>query len=144
MEDLIFIEAKEVRTEYIDGINNLLGQLTSSPKEMNEALLQAIVESDRIHLFLAYIGNQMVGMATLAAYVIPTGTKAWVEDVVVDNNFRGKHIGKKLVNHVVEYTKKYSPCSLMLTSRPMRVAANKLYQSVGFEKRETNVYKTQV
>lgn len=144
MENLIFIEAKEVRTEYIDGINNLLGQLTSSPKEMNEALLQAIVESDRTHLFLAYIGNQMVGMATLAAYVIPTGTKAWVEDVVVDNNFRGKHIGKKLVNHVVEYTKKYNPCSLMLTSRPMRVAANKLYQSVGFEKRETNVYKIQV
>lgn len=144
MEDLIFIEAKEVRTEYIDGINNLLGQLTSSPKEMNEALLRAIVKSDRTHLFLAYIGNQMVGMATLAAYVIPTGTKAWVEDVVVDNNFRGKHIGKKLVNHVVEYTKKYSPCSLMLTSRPMRVAANKLYQSVGFEKRETNVYKIQV
>lgn len=144
MEDLIFIEAKEVRTEYIDGINNLLGQLTSSPKEMNETLLQAIVESDRTHLFLAYIGNQIVGMATLAAYVIPTGTKAWVEDVVVDNNFRGNHIGKKLVNHVVEYTKKYSPCSLMLTSRPMRVAANKLYQSVGFEKRETNVYKIQV
>lgn len=144
MEDLIFIEAKEVRNEYIDGINNLLGQLTSSPKEMNEALLQAIVESDRTHLFLAYIGNQMVGMATLAAYVIPTGTKAWVEDVVVDNNFRGMHIGKKLVNHVVEYTKKYCPCSLMLTSRPMRVAANKLYQSVGFEKRETNVYKIQV
>lgn len=144
MEDLNFIETKEVRTEYIDGINNLLGQLTSSPKEMNEALLQAIVESDRTHLFLAYIGNQMVGMVTLAAYVIPTGTKAWVEDVVVDNNFRGKHIGKKLVNHVVEYTKKYSPCSLMLTSRPMRVAANKLYQSVGFEKRETNVYKIQV
>lgn len=111
---------------------------------MNEALLQAIVESDRTHLFLAYIGNQMVGMATLAAYVIPTGTKAWVEDVVVDNNSRGKYIGKKLVNHVVEYTKKYSPCSLMLTSRPMRVAANKLYQSVGFEKRETNVYKIQV
>ena len=138
------MEAKEVRTEYIDGINNLLGQLTSSPKEMNEALLRTIVESDRTHLFLAYIGNQMVGMATLAAYVIPTGTKAWVEDVVVDNNFRGKHIGKKLVNHVVEYTKKYSPCSLMLTSRPMRVAANKLYQSVGFEKRETNVYKIQV
>lgn len=144
MEDLIFIEVKEVRTEYIDSINNLLGQLTSSPKEMNEALLRTIVESDRTHLFLAYIGNQMVGMATLAAYVIPTGTKAWVEDVVVDNNFRGKHIGKKLVNHVVEYTKKYSPCSLMLTSRPMRVAANKLYQSVGFEKRETNVYKIQV
>lgn len=144
MEDLIFIEAKEVRTEYIDGINNLLGQLTSSPKEMNEALLRTIVESDRTHLFLAYIGNQMVGMVTLAAYVIPTGTKVWVEDVVVDNNFRGKHIGKKLVNHVVEYTKKYSPCSLMLTSRPMRVAANKLYQSVGFEKRETNVYKIQV
>lgn len=144
MEDLIFIEAKEVRNEYIDGINNLLGQLTSSPKEMNEALLRAIVESDRTHLFLAYIGNQMVGMGTLAAYVIPTGTKAWVEDVVVDNNFRGKHIGKKLVNHVVEYTKKYSPCSLMLTSRPMRVAANKLYKSVGFEKRETNVYKIQV
>lgn len=144
MEDLIFIEAKEVRTEYIDGINNLLGQLTSSPKDMNEALLRTIVESDRTHLFLAYIGNQMVGMATLAAYVIPTGTKAWVEDVVVDNNFRGMHIGKRLVNHVVEYTKKYSPCSLMLTSRPMRVAANKLYQSVGFEKRETNVYKIQV
>ena len=144
MEDLIFIEAKEVRTEYIDGINNLLGQLTSSPKEMNEALLRTIVVSDRTHLFLAYIGNQIVGMATLAAYVIPTGTKAWVEDVVVDNNFRGNHIGKKLVNHVVEYTKKYSPCSLMLTSRPMRVAANKLYQSVGFEKRETNVYKIQV
>ncbi len=141
MEDLIFIEANEVRPEYISGINNLLSQLTSSPKEMNETLLRTIIETDRTHLFLAFIGNQMVGMATLAAYVIPTGTKAWVEDVVVDNNFRGRHIGKKLVNHVVEYCKKYHPCSLMLTSRPMRVAANRLYSSVGFEKRETNVYK---
>ena len=121
MEDLIFIEANEVRHEYISGINNLLSQLTSAPKEMNETLLRTIIETDRTHLFLAFIGSQMVGMATLTAYVIPTGTKAWVEDVVVDNNFRGRHIGKKLVNHVVEYCKKYSPCSLMLTSRPMRV-----------------------
>ena len=82
MEDLIFIEANEVRPEYISGINNLLSQLTSSHKEMNETLLRTIIETDRTHLFLAFIGSQMVGMATLAAYVIPTGTKAWVEDVV--------------------------------------------------------------
>ena len=84
---------------------------------------------------------RIVAMCTLATYLAPTGRKAWIEDVVVDSQMRGQKLGRLLIDRVVDEARRLAPCSLMLTSRPARVAANALYKSAGFEQRETNVYK---
>ena len=80
-------------------------------------------------------------MITLAFYTTPTGRKAWAEDLVVDSSWRGHSFGKLLINHVIQFAEDNGPCLLMLTSRPSRIAANALYRSIGFEAKETNVYK---
>ena len=80
-------------------------------------------------------------MVTLCIYQCPTGRKAWIEDVVVDQNYRGKGYGKVMIEKVMELCRNKGNVTLMLTSRPSRIVANQLYQSLGFEKRETNVYK---
>ena len=75
------------------------------------------------------------------SYLTPTGIKHWIEDVVVDDQFRGRSLGRKLIEHAIKELSTAGKSSLMLTSNPTRVAANQLYQSVGFEQKETNVYK---
>ena len=80
-------------------------------------------------------------MLTVGIYYSPTGGKAWIEDVVVDESFRGQGLSKLLVAHAVEFVKAKQVPSLMLTSNPKRIAANKLYQAMGFERKETNVYR---
>ena len=80
-------------------------------------------------------------MLSLVIFPIPTGVRAWVEDVVVNEKARGKGLGKQLTLYALEQSKKYKVVSVDLTSRPSREIANKLYQDVGFEKRKTNVYR---
>jgi len=80
-------------------------------------------------------------MLTLGTYYIPTGTKVWIEDVVVDESQRGKGIGQELTIFAVIFAGSLNAESVELTSRPSRIAANKLYQKLGFIKRETNVYR---
>ena len=85
--------------------------------------------------------GRIIGCATLCVFHSPTGTKASSEDVVVSSAYRGQHLGKQLMEYVLEQAKAYAPIELHLTSNPMRVAANKLYQSLGFQKKETNCYQ---
>ena len=85
--------------------------------------------------------GRIIGCATLCVFHSPTGTKASIEDVVVSSAYRGQHIGKQLMEYVLEQAKAFAPIELHLTSNPMRVAANKLYQSIGFQKKETNCYQ---
>ena len=80
-------------------------------------------------------------MLTLGIYSAPTSRKAWVEDVVVDKEYRGKGFGRQLVQYAIKYTQQLSPITLMLTSNPQRTEANALYRREGFEQRTTNVYK---
>ena len=86
-------------------------------------------------------GGPIVGMLTLAIFRIPTGTRAWVEDIVVDNACRGRGIGEALTQAAVALAGTRGAVTVDLTSRPSREAANRLYQKVGFELRETNVYR---
>lgn len=79
-------------------------------------------------------------MLCVCVYVCPTGRKVWIEDVVVDSEFRGRAFGKLLVNYAMDYAKSLGNVTVMLTSRPTRIAANVLYRSVGFKIKETNVY----
>lgn len=85
--------------------------------------------------------RRIIGCATLCVFHSPTGTKASIEDVVVSSAYRGQHLGKQLMEYVMEQAKAFAPIELHLTSNPMRVAANKLYQSIGFQKKETNCYQ---
>ena len=80
-------------------------------------------------------------MLTLATFTIPTGLRAWVEDVVVDGEARGQGAGQALVEAAVEHAGKLGARTVDLTSRPSREAANRLYRRAGFKLRETNVYR---
>ena len=85
--------------------------------------------------------EKIVGMLTLAVFRIPSGVRAWIEDVVVDTEARGRGIGAALVRRAIEIAQESGARTVDLTSRPSREAANKLYQKLGFEQRSTNVYR---
>ena len=129
----------------IDSINQLLNELTGRESHINSVGIAQITSSDSSLLFVASLGSQTVGMATLGVYCSPTGRKVWVEDVVIRSDMRGRGFGRELINHLISYAQQnLTPCSLMLTSRPTRVEANELYRSAGFEQRQTNVYKIEL
>ena len=135
------LEIKTYSPEYHEAMQRFLDQLTSRPMVMTESMCRQLVESDNSHLFFLMKDGQTAGMLTVGIYHSPTGGKAWIEDVVVDETFRGQGLGKLLVAHAIEFTKSQGIPLLMLTSNPKRIAANKLYQAMGFERKETNVYR---
>lgn len=141
MEKTKIFEVKEFDPVYVGIINELLSQLTSSPVPFTVTDLQTMIVSGSSHLFLISYEDEIAGMLTVGSYKTPTGQKHWIEDVVVDQRFRGKALGYKLVEHAIRYVESLGNSILMLTSSPARVAANQLYRSVGFEPKETNVYK---
>ena len=127
--------------EYHEAMQRFLDQLTTNPMTLTEAMFRQLLDSDNSHLFFLVKDEQIAGMLTVGIYHSPTGGKAWIEDVVVDEAFRGQGLSKLLVAHAIEFTKSQGIPSLMLTSNPKRIAANKLYQTMGFERKETNVYR---
>ena len=127
--------------EYHEAMQRFLDQLTTNPMTLTEAMFRQLLDSDNSHLFFLVKDEQIAGMLTIGIYHSPTGGKAWIEDVVVDESFRGQGLSKLLVAHAIEFTKSMGIPSLMLTSNPKRIAANKLYQTMGFERKETNVYR---
>ena len=144
MDELEIFELKEVCNSYVEPVNRLLAQLSSSGACIDAEQLKALVECGASHLFLAKYKGEVVGMLTLGEYLAPTGRKMWIEDVVVDAAARGLSIGRAMVEHAIGYAKGLGNGALMLTSRPSRVAANNLYRSCEFEQKETNVYKMNV
>ena len=83
-------------------------------------------------------------MLAMGLYTTPTGRKAWIEDVVVDEAFRGRGLGRMLVERALDCARGYAPVTVMLTSRPSREAANALYRAVGFSLKQTNLYKLDI
>ena len=136
-----FLEVKVASEELLVSVNRLLPQLSPTAKPLTSEEFKQLVDSHNSRLYLIRVDGIIAGMCTLATYQIPTGHRAWIEDVVVDKEFRGMKLGRTLIEKVIEEVRKTSPCTLMLTSRPSRVAANALYQSAGFERKDTNVYK---
>tara|TARA_R110002096_G_scaffold395697_1_gene591210 strand:+ start:165 stop:605 length:441 start_codon:yes stop_codon:yes gene_type:complete len=133
-----------VTDHIVDAFKKLIPQLSSSSTLPNKKDLEGIVNSNNAILFIAEENNVILGTLTLVFNKIPTGDKVWIEDVVVDNAARGKGIGKELTLFAIEYVRKKDIKSINLTSSPDRVAANKLYQKLGFVKRVTNVYNLKV
>ena len=135
------IEIQSYSPEYHEAMQRFLDQLTTNPMTLTEEMFRQLLASPNSHLFFLMKDEQTAGMLTVGIYHSPTGGKAWIEDVVVDETFRGQGLSKLLVAHAIEFTKSQGIPSLMLTSNPKRIAANKLYQAMGFERKETNVYR---
>ena len=128
--------------EVLDDINNLLPQLSSKVREISLESLTALVDSESTKIFVAINeSNKILGMLSLIVMKIPTGTKSWIEDVVVDEKTRGKGVGQSLMVHAQEQARNLGAKSIDLTSRHAREQANRLYQSLGYVMRETNVYR---
>lgn len=123
-------------------VSHLLVQLTGKAPAVVSERIKALLSDPNSHLFVATDKDgHHVGMLTLGFYIVPTGKKAWLEDVVVEETARGQGIGKELVRFAIAYAREQQADALMLTSNPARIAANKLYQTLGFERKETNVYR---
>ena len=140
--------------ELVAAMERLIPQLSRSAKPLTAEQTQALVDQDSVYLFvfrtdkpvIAADGNAVeagtiLGMLSLATFAIPTGVRAWVEDVVVDAGTRGMGAGQQLVEAAVAHAQKIGARTVDLTSRPSREAANRLYRRCGFELRETNVYR---
>lgn len=110
---------------------------------VTSAMLQRAVEAAGTHFFAVLEDfGRIVGCASLCVFDSPTGRKASVEDVVVSSSCRGRGIGRQLVEAIIDYARlELAPVEIHLTSRPHRVAANELYRSLGFQQKETNVYR---
>ena len=123
----------------LQSINKLLPQLSALAKPISETELIDILDSNQ--LLLATAKEEIYGMLSLVTCKLPTGKKALIEDLVVDDSVRGKGIGKMLLYKAIELAKDQGLRYIDLTSNPLRKEANALYQKLGFKKRETNVYR---
>ena len=134
-------EIIEFEIQELDQLNKLIPMLSKNASLLSSDKYLEIIQCPSTHLYVAEERSEIIGMLSLVIFPIPTGTRAWVEDVVVSEKARGKGLGKQLTLYALEESKKHKVVSVDLTSRPSREIANKLYQNAGFQKRETNVYR---
>ncbi|HET6809485.1 MAG TPA: GNAT family N-acetyltransferase [Acidimicrobiales bacterium] len=139
--DIEVVEATTVDQELVDGWARLVGQLSSSAPPPGRDELGEITASPATVLFVARLDGRMVGSLTLVLFRIPTGMRAIIEDVVTDEAVRGRGVGSALTRAALDRAGAAGCRSVDLTSRPSREAANRLYQQLGFKRRETNVYR---
>ena len=132
--------ATTVDDDLVATVARILPLLSSSAPPSAEHL-RAIVEGADTVLFLARLDGRIVGILTLAMYRIPTGNRAWIEDVIVDESAARQGIGEALSMAAIEEARRRGAKDVRLTSRPKREAANRLYRRIGFDIYETNVYK---
>jgi ribosomal protein S18 acetylase RimI-like enzyme len=143
----VFVEiAAEVTDQLVEDFARLIPQLSSSSPPPTREVLEEIVSSPATFLLLARDGDAdgaVLGSLTLVLFRIPTGLRAWIEDVVVDGDARGRGVGEALNRFAIDVAAERGARTVDLTSRPSREAANRLYRRLGFEPRETNVYRFQ-
>jgi ribosomal protein S18 acetylase RimI-like enzyme len=135
-------QATEVSDGLVEEIGRLIPQLSSSAPAPSFEEVQEIVFSPATRLLVARDENgALLGALTLALFRIPTGMRAWIEDVIVDEAARGRGIGEALTREALRIAAEEGARTVDLTSRPSREAANRLYRRLGFEERETNVFR---
>lgn len=137
-------EVTDVTDDLVEAFQRLIPQLSSSNPPPTGQELAAIVASDACTLLVAEDDGQILGSLTLVVFPIPTAVRAWIEDVVTDTEARGKGVGAALNTEAIRRAGAAGATTVDLTSRPSREAANRLYQRLGFEARETNVYRYRI
>lgn len=134
-------EATAVTPELVGAFERLVPQLSSSSPPPTAAQLEEMVAAPGTFVLVAADGDRIVGSLTLVVFRIPTGMRAWIEDVVVDEAGRGRGVGEALNRFALDVARDHGCKTVDLTSRPSREAANRLYRRLGFVARETNVYR---
>ncbi|MCL4530154.1 MAG: GNAT family N-acetyltransferase [Chloroflexi bacterium] len=133
--------ATRATEELWDAFQGLVPQLTSNNPPPSRDDLAALVKSESSTLIIARADNSsIIGAACVTVYRVPTGIRAIIEDVIVAESARGLGIGEALVQRCLDIARGKGAKGVSLTSNPKREAANKLYQKMGFRKRETNAY----
>lgn len=136
--------ASDVDDELVDAFARLIPQLSSSSPPPGRSELAQVVAQPGTFVLLARDdddGGRIVGTTSLVTFRIPTGMRAWIEDVVVDSAASGKRAGEILTHAALDLARETGCKTVDLTSRPSREAANHIYRKVGFEQRQTNVYR---
>jgi len=131
----------QVNENVTRAFSKLVPQLTGRKEYPSLEELERVIRSENTHLFVATEGDEVMGTLTLVFYQIPSGLKVWIEDVIVNESFRGKGVATALLCHALHIARDKGARKVDLTSAPSRGAANRLYQKLGFEQRETNVYR---
>jgi len=136
----------EVTSEAVEAFDRLLPQLSASAPPLDADALTAIVSAAASTVLIARAGGEIVGTLTLVMFPIPTGTRAWIEDVVVDEaargrQFGGKRVGEALTIEAIKIARQAGARTVDLTTRPSRVAAGRLYERLGFEQRDSRLYR---
>jgi ribosomal protein S18 acetylase RimI-like enzyme len=133
--------ATQVTQELVAAFAQLVPQLSQSSPPPGAAELAEMVQSPATDVLLARLQGEIVGTLTLVTFRIPTGVRAWIEDVVVDASARGHGVGDLLNRFALDLARTKGARTVELTSRPSREAANRLYRRIGFQARDTNVYR---
>lgn len=132
---------QEVTDEVVAAFGQLLPQLSRSAPPLDRAGLDRIVGSAATTLLIAWAGDKVVGTLSLVMFPIPTGLRAWIEDVIVDEAARGQGIGEVLTVEALRIAEQAGVRTVDLTSRPSREAAGRLYERIGFQSRSTRMYR---
>lgn len=140
MSEGIVISENNIAQDDVDRVNELMLQLSPAPKKLDFEKIQKVMDGGLIFAARNEEGL-IIGMASLIPARKLFAYFGTIEDVIVDENSRGLGLGKALTNKIIERAKELQMDYLDLTSSPEREAANGLYRSVGFEKRNTNVYR---
>jgi ribosomal protein S18 acetylase RimI-like enzyme len=131
----------KVTGEVVEAFARLLPQLSSSAPPLGQADIEAIAASPASTVLVARSAGAICGTLTLVMFSIPTGLRAWIEDVVVDGSTRGQGAGEALTREALRLAREAGARSVDLTSRPSREAAGRLYERVGFAARESRLYR---
>jgi ribosomal protein S18 acetylase RimI-like enzyme len=134
----------EVNDELYQACQRLVAQLTDNNPPPTRQQLVEMLASPSSFLFLARhpdFGEEIIGLATLVIYLVPTGIRGYIEDVVVDERARGRRVGEALMGACLERAEQDGAPQVMLTCNPGRTVANRLYSRMGFDLRKTNVYR---
>jgi ribosomal protein S18 acetylase RimI-like enzyme len=132
---------REVTDEVVEAFGVLMPQLSSSAPPADRAVLERVVSSAAATLLIARSDGKISGTLSLVMFPIPTGLRAWIEDVIVDEAARGQGIGQVLTIEALRIAEEAGARTVDLTSRPAREAAGRLYERVGFHSRSTRLYR---
>lgn len=132
---------REVSDEVVAALARLLPQLSTTAKPLDHEAVARLVASEATTVLVARVQGRIIGTLTLVVFPVPSGTRARVEDVVVDEAARGQGAAAALTDAALELARAAGARTVDLTSRPSRAAANRLYERSGFQRRESTVYR---
>jgi ribosomal protein S18 acetylase RimI-like enzyme len=131
----------KVTGEVVEAFGRLLPQLSRSAAPLGPAELETVVGCPANTVLVARSGGTIIGTTTLVIFPLPTGLRAWIEDVVVDEAARGQGAGEAMTREALRLAREAGSRTVDLTSRPSREAAGRLYERAGFRLRESRLYR---